>query len=69
MEHEMQLLIDNKTSKLVEIHRDQALIDCKWVYKLKDSLIDDEAMIFKARLVDRGFTQNKDVDYTKFSHM
>lgn len=45
MEREMKSLIDNKTWKLVELLKDQALIDCKWVYKLKDSPACDEARI------------------------
>lgn len=56
MEREMQSLIDNKTWKLVELPKDRTVIDSKWVYKLKDNLAGDDARIFKARLVVRGFT-------------
>lgn len=52
----MQSLIDNKTWELVELPKDQTVIDSKWVYKLKDNPVGDVARIFKARLVARGFT-------------
>ncbi|OAE35371.1 hypothetical protein AXG93_464s1030 [Marchantia polymorpha subsp. ruderalis] len=65
MEREMESLIDNKTWELVEPHTNQTLIDFKWVYKLKDSLGEDETRIFKARLVARAFTQEKSVDYNE----
>lgn len=32
---EMQLLMDNKTWELIELSSHQALIDSKWMYKLK----------------------------------
>ncbi|OAE32685.1 hypothetical protein AXG93_4085s1060 [Marchantia polymorpha subsp. ruderalis] len=35
MEREMQSLINNKTWELVELPKDQTVIDSKWVYKLK----------------------------------
>lgn len=41
------------------------MIDSKWVYKLKDNPAGDDARIFKARLVARGFTQEKSVDYNE----
>ncbi|OAE23684.1 hypothetical protein AXG93_4520s1070 [Marchantia polymorpha subsp. ruderalis] len=65
MEREIQSLIDNKTWKLIELPKYQIVIDSKWVYKLKDNPTGDEARIFKARLLARGFTHEKDVDYNK----
>lgn len=46
--------------------QDQALIDCKWLYKLKYSSVGDVTRIFNARLMVRGFTQEKGLDYKKF---
>ncbi|OAE34616.1 hypothetical protein AXG93_167s1270 [Marchantia polymorpha subsp. ruderalis] len=65
MEWEMEFLIDNKTWELVQTLMDQTLIDSKWVYKLKDNPGGDEARIFKAKLVAKGFIQEKCVDYNK----
>lgn len=39
----MQLLIDNKTWKLVELYWNQEMIDSNWMYKLKDNLVEDDA--------------------------
>lgn len=63
MELEMQLLVDNKTWNLVEVLKNQALIDCKWVYKLKYNLKDDESKFFKSTLMVWSFTKEKSVDY------
>ncbi|OAE29694.1 hypothetical protein AXG93_509s1470 [Marchantia polymorpha subsp. ruderalis] len=65
MEREIESLIENNTWELVESPTNQRMIDSKWVYKLKDNPGGDEAKIFKARLVARGFTQEKGVDYNK----
>ena len=37
MHREIQLLLENKTWKLVTLPKDQPLVDSKWVYKLKDN--------------------------------
>lgn len=44
MEREMQLLVYNKTKELL---KNQVLIDCKWMYKLKYNTIDDKKSIFE----------------------
>lgn len=50
---------------MVELHENQTLIDSKWMYKLKDNPAGYEARIFKARLMARGFTQEKGVNYNE----
>lgn len=57
--------MDNKTWHVVKILGDESLIDCKWVYKLKDNSVDDETRIFKAKLMARGFARKKYLTYNK----
>jgi histone deacetylase 1/2 len=62
MESEMHALHQNKTWTLVPRPRDQNIISCKWIFKVKqhaDGSIDK----YKARLVARGFTQQYGIDY------
>ncbi|OAE22912.1 hypothetical protein AXG93_2777s1040 [Marchantia polymorpha subsp. ruderalis] len=65
MKREMESLIDSKTWELVEPPTDHTLIDHKWVYKLKDNPSRNEAKIFKARLMARGFIQEKGMNYNE----
>lgn len=50
MKTEMQSLSDNKTN-LVKLFSNHQVIDCKWVYKLKDVPLDGGDKIYKAKLV------------------
>ena len=61
-------LHENKTWILVPKPKDQEIIDCKWIYKVKEGLTSSEPFRFKARLVAKGFTQ-VGVDYTEISFM
>jgi hypothetical protein len=65
MEREMQLLEDNKTWKLVKPPEGHPIVDCKWVYKFKDDQKEEEKKLYKDRLVAKGFTQEKSMDYNK----
>lgn len=51
-------LIDLKKKKLV---------DCKWIYKIKEGECGTNNVRYKARLVAKGFTQKEGVDYMRFS--
>ena len=39
------------------------IIDCRWLYKLKQPMKDGEDVLYKARLVAKGFSQTQGVDY------
>ena len=62
MNDEIDLLISNKTWKLVDLPPGCKTIDCKWVLRKKlkpDSTIDK----FKVRLVAKDFKQKADIDF------
>ena len=62
MDEEMQSLIDNKTYEITSLPTGREAVTCKWVYKVKRDK-NGEIDRFKARLVARGFTQKKGIDY------
>ncbi|KAK3042568.1 hypothetical protein RJ639_001562 [Escallonia herrerae] len=43
----------------------QKIVSCKWVYKKKDGIPGIEDARYKARLIPKGFTQRKDIDYNE----
>lgn len=68
MEKEMKSLLDNKTWKLVKKPDKQRVVQCKSVYKLKESSnpsdplrykASSDPLRYKARLVAKGFTQRQ----------
>ena len=65
MEDEMKSLHENKTWLLVSKPSEQKIVDCKWIYKVKEGLTSSEPVRYKAKLVAKGFTQVEGVDYTK----
>lgn len=62
MREELEALTKNQTWKLVEPPRNDKILDNKWVLKIKSSP-DGGIGSFKARLVARGFKQEKGQDY------
>lgn len=62
MKNELQSMISNNVWKLVDRPPNVNVVKCKWVYKLKYDA-KGNFQKFKARLVARGFTQIKGVDY------
>ena len=53
MEKELETLKNNKTWTIIDLLPNIKPISTKWVYKIKKN--DDKTLIYKARLVIRGF--------------
>ena len=62
MQREIQSIKENKTWVLVPLPSSEvSLVDSRWVFAKKP--LEEGELKFKARLVARGFTQTKNVDY------
>lgn len=61
---EINSLIANKTWILVEKPKDKNIVDCKWVFTIKNDEFGNP-LRYKARLVARGFSQEYLVDYSE----
>lgn len=64
MREEIQSLNKNETWMLVEKPKNQKVIHCKWIYKLKGAGPKDP-LTYKARLVAKGFTQREWIEYNE----
>lgn len=62
MKDEIDSQLKNNTWTLVALPKGERAVTCKWVFKKKESS-DGTLARFKARLVARGFTQRKGIDY------
>lgn len=62
MNEEFESLTSNQTWELVEKPKDKRIIDCKWIFKIKQNT---KGVVerYKARMVARGFNQEYGVDY------
>ena len=65
MIEEFESLQKYQTWVLVERKTNQKVVSCKWIFKGKQGATENEPIRFKARLVDRGYTQRKGIDYTE----
>ena len=54
--------MDNKTWHLVPSSSNKNLIDCKWVYRIKENA-DGTIDRYKARLVAKGYKKKYGIDY------
>ena len=61
MNEEMDSLLQNQTWSLVELPKGKRALTNKWVYKLKEE--EDGQKRYKARLMVKGFTQKKGIDF------
>jgi hypothetical protein len=57
----MQSLEDNDKLMLEENSQGQPVVDCCWVYKLKNDPKKEDKKLYKARLVAKEYTQEKSV--------
>ncbi|CAH2092873.1 unnamed protein product [Euphydryas editha] len=64
MQEEYRSLLENNVWQLVDRPNNVNIIKCKWVYKLKTDSVGN-LIRYKARLVARGFTQRKGIDYSE----
>lgn len=62
MDAEYSALLKNNTLHLHTRREEQSIIDCKWVFKVKQK-VDDIVNRFKARLVAKGFKQRYNIEY------
>ena len=58
----MEFLCANKTWILVPLLPGASVVDCRWLFKLKNEI---EGLRYKARLVAKDFTQREGIDYTE----
>jgi hypothetical protein len=61
MKEEMDSLVNNQTWDLVQLPAGKRALQNKWVYKLKEE--DGGKKRHKARLVVKGFSQKKGIDF------
>ena len=62
MNQEMESMYSNFVWELVDPSEDVRPIGCKWIFKRKSG-IDGKVETFKARIVAKGYTKKKGVDY------
>lgn len=62
MDNEISSLKDNETWEMVDLPKGRKSIPCKWVYRIKTGP-DGSIEKYKARLVIKGYSQRKGLDY------
>ena len=62
MQCEISALESNQTWETTLLPKDKAAIGCKWVFKMKYKA-DGTFERYKARLVEKGYTQTKNIYY------
>ena len=67
MKSEIGSMYENKVWTLVDLLDDRQAIENKWIFKKKTDT-DGNIIVYKARLVVKGFRQVQGVDYDETSH-
>ena len=65
MKYEMNSLAKNRTWELVSKPPNQKIIDCKWLYKIKEGTSQEKKRRYKARVVAKGFIQREGIDFNE----
>ncbi|KAL0367227.1 UNVERIFIED_CONTAM: Retrovirus-related Pol polyprotein from transposon TNT 1-94 [Sesamum radiatum] len=60
MEEEINSVMKNKTWTLVPKPKDTSIVNCKWLFKMKQ---ENESTRYKVRLVGKGFAQKEVIDF------
>lgn len=63
MDDEMKSLHDNNTWEMMEKLARARLVNCNWIFKVKEGIEGVMSKRFKVRLVARGFTQKEGVNF------
>lgn len=61
MTEELQSFQDNQAWEVVDTPSNASVVQCKWVFKKKTD--SDNKVVYRARLVAKGFTQKAGIDY------
>lgn len=65
MKEEIESLLKNKTWVLVKNQKGFKCVSCKWIFKKKIEVTQNNRIRYKARLVARGFTQREGIDFNE----
>ena len=61
----MHSLKVNGTWSLVPNPKDQKLIECRWLFKVKEGISLSDPPRYKARLIAKGYTQRERIDFNE----